>query len=86
MELGLASRCDLALGYRLEETAYENEVMAGYRAELDAPLLRQRAMALAGAMQRAGHGDGDGVRRWFEVGASDPLFQVRPAADPSSID
>lgn len=82
----LASRCDLALGYLLDETSYDNEVLAGHRAELDAPLLRQRAMALAGAMRRAGQGNGEGVRRWFEAGASDPLFEVRRAADQGVVD
>lgn len=82
----LASRCDLALGYLLDETSYDNEVLAGHGAELDAPLLRQRAMALAGAMREAGHGSGEGVRRWFEVGVSDPLFEVRRVAHQSAID
>lgn len=82
----LASRCDVALGYILEETSYSNEVLAGHGAELDAPLLRQRAMALAKAMRRAGHGSGEGVRRWFEAGASDPLFEVRLAADQGVAD
>lgn len=77
---GIASRCDLALSYLLDETSYENEVLAGYGAELDAPLLRQRAMMLAGAMGRAGHDDGEGVRRWIAVSASEPLFEVRRAA------
>lgn len=77
----LALRCDLALGYLLDETSYENEVLAGYRAELDTPLLRHRAMALARAMRRAGQGSGEGVRRWFEAGVSDPLFEVRRAAN-----
>ena len=85
LRLGLNSRCDLALGYLLDETFYDNEVLAGHRAELDAPLLRQRAMALAAAMRRAGHGNGEGVRRWFEAGLSDPLFEVRRAADQSAI-
>lgn len=82
----LAPRCDLALGYLLDETSYDNEVLAGHGTELDAPFLRQRAMALASAMRRAGHGNGDGVRRWFEVGVSDPLFEVRRAADQSPMD
>ncbi len=83
---GLELRCDLALGYLLDETSYDNEVLAGYRAELDAPLLRHRAMALARAMRCAGHGSGEGVRRWFEAGASDPLFEVRRAANSGVID
>jgi hypothetical protein len=82
----LAPRCDLALGYLLDETSYDNEVLAGHGAELDAPLLRQRAMALAGAMRRAGHGSGEGVRRWFEVGVCDPLFEVRRAAGQGAVD
>ena len=86
LHLGLTSRCDLALSYLLDETSYDNEVLAGHRAELDAPLLRQRAMALAGAMRRAGHGNGEGVRRWLEAGVLDPLFEVRRAADQGAID
>ena len=82
----LASRCDLALGYLMDETSYENEVLAGHGAELDAPLLRQLSMALAGAMRRAGHGSGEGVRRWFEAGSSDALFDVRRAAEQGSVD
>ncbi len=81
----LATRCDLALGYLLDETSYDNEVLAGHRAELDAPLLRQRAMALARAMRQAGQGSGEGVRRWFKAGASDPLFEVRRAADQDVV-
>jgi hypothetical protein len=81
LRAGVASRCDLALSYLVEETAYENEVLAGHSADLDAPLLRQRAMTLAGAMRRAGYGDGEGVQRWIASGASDPLFEVRRAAD-----
>lgn len=76
----IALRCDLALSYLLEETSYENEVLAGHGAELDASLLRQRAMTLAGAMRRAGYGDGEGVQHWIAAGASDPLFEVRRAA------
>lgn len=77
----IAPRCDLALSYLADETSYENEVLAGHEAELDVPLVRQHAMALTGAMRRAGFGDGEGVTRWIVEGASDPLFEVRRAAD-----
>lgn len=75
----IAARCDLALDYLIDETAYANEVRAGHETDLDAPLLRQRAMALAGAMHRAGHGNGRGVERWIVEGPQDPLAEVRRA-------
>lgn len=78
---GIASRCDLALSYLADETSYANEVLAGHEAELDVPLVRQHAMALAGAMGRAGYGEGEGLKRWLVEGASDPLYEVRRAVN-----
>ena len=54
--------------------------------DVDVPLLRCRSVQLAQAMSQRGFGDHPVVTRWLEIGASDPLPEVRYTAAPNGAE
>lgn len=69
------------LGYLAEELRYDRE--HGSEDNIELPLLRLRCVQLAQSMAQSGFGDDPTVRLWLELGANDPLPEVRYAIDPS---
>jgi hypothetical protein len=71
----VAADCDRGRWALLTEADYAREDPG-----FDVPGIRAASFRLALAMDRAGRGEGAGVRGWIDAAADDPLPELRNAA------
>ncbi|MDB5318342.1 MAG: hypothetical protein JWO24_4186 [Rhodospirillales bacterium] len=73
----IAPACDRGLGYLLTEASYEAELRTSDEQDFHAALLRRNSVELALAMAACNESPAEGIRRWLEIAAEDPLPEVR---------